>query len=125
MSNYPPGVTGNEYEIAGGSEFEEYFDCSAEMECVMLTRAQIYSLSDHALTLYNGFKREGVISEYLISTRLKQLMHDLNRHYHSDDLVVKECDFSGVILKERYRGTVYFECPKCETSYERDVYRGE
>jgi hypothetical protein len=74
--------------------------------------------------LYNGFKREGVISEYLISTRLRQLMHDLNRHYHSDDLVVKECDFSGEVLKEEYRGTVYFECPKCETTYEKDRWDG-
>jgi len=25
MSNYPPGVTGNEYEIVGGKESEEEF----------------------------------------------------------------------------------------------------
>ena len=124
MSNYPPGVTGNEYEIAGGNEFEEHFDCSAEMECVMLTRRQIYSLSDHALTLYNEFKREGTIGEYSINTRLKKLMHELNGYYHSDELVVKDCDFSGVVLKEEYRGTVCFECPKCEKTYEKDRWDG-
>lgn len=118
MSNYPPGVTGNEYEIAGGDEFEEHFDCSAEMECVALTRKQIYNLSDHALTLYNEYKKYGAI--HSINAHLKQLMHELNGYYDSDDLIVKNCDFSGVVLKEEYRGTVYFECPKCETTYEKD-----
>jgi hypothetical protein len=124
MSNYPPGVTGNEYEIAGGNEFEEHFDCSAEIEYVIVTRKQLYNLSDHALTLYNEFKNNGTISEYLINTRLKKLMHELNGYYHSDELVVKDCDFSGVVLKEEYRGTVCFECPKCETTYEKDRWDG-
>jgi hypothetical protein len=124
MSNYPPGVTGNEYEIAGGNEFEEHFDCSAEIEYVTLTRKQLYKLSDYALTLFNEFKREGSISEYSIETRLKKLMHELNEYYHSDELVVKDCDFSGVVLKEEYRGTVCFECPKCETAYEKDRWDG-
>jgi hypothetical protein len=124
MSNYPPGVTGNEYEIAGGNEFEEHFDCSAEVEYVLVTRKQLYSLSDHALTLYNDFKNNGAISEYLINTRLKKLMHEINGHYHSDELVVKDCDFSGVVLKEEYRGTVCFECPECETTYEKDRWDG-
>jgi len=125
MSNYPPGVTGNEYEIAGGNEFEEHFDCEAEIEYVMVTRKQLYNLSDHALTLYNEFKNNGTISEYLINTRLKKLMHELNGYYHSDEIVEKTCNFSGEILKEEYRGTVMFECPDCETSYEKDRWDGE
>jgi hypothetical protein len=87
MSNYPPGVTGNEYEIAGGNEFEEHFDCSAEIEYVTLTRKQLYKLSDYALTLFNEFKREGSISEYSIETRLKKLMREINGYYHSDEVV--------------------------------------
>lgn len=123
MSNYPPGVTGNEYEIAGGYEFEEHFDCSGEVECVVLTRKQIYDLSDHALTLYNEYNKYGTI--HSINTHLKQLMHELNGYYHSDELVVKDCDFSGVVLKEEYRGMIYFECPKCETKYEKDKWEGK
>jgi hypothetical protein len=28
------------------------------------------------------------------------------------------------VLKEEYRGTVCFECPKCETTYEKDRWDG-
>jgi hypothetical protein len=125
MSNYPPGVTGNEYEIAGGNEFEEHFDCEATTEYVTVTRLQLYRLSDHALTLYNDFKNNGTISEYLINTRLKKLMHELNGYYHSDEIIEKTCDFSGEVLKEEYKGTVMFECPKCEKEYEYDRWDGE
>ena len=125
MSNYPPGVTGNEYEIAGGNEFEDHFDCSATVEHVLLTKKEIYDLSDYALSLLNEYKRSGNISEWWIENKLKPLMHDLNGFYHSDNTIEKDCDFSGVILKEEFRGTVYFECPKCETGYEKDAYYGE
>ena len=63
MSNYPDGVTGNEYEIAGGNGFEEHFDCSATVEHVLLTKREIYYLSDYALSLFNEYKRAGKISE--------------------------------------------------------------
>jgi hypothetical protein len=124
MSNYPPGVTGNEYEIAGGNEFEEHFDCSADIEYVLITRKELYKLSDYALTLFNDFKRNGNISEYSIETYLKKLMSEINGFYHSDKITELPCDFSGEVLKEEYRGTVYFECPECETTYEKDRWDG-
>ena len=124
MSNYPDGVTGNEYEIAGGNEFEEHFDCSATTEYVLLTKREIYYLSDYALSLFNEFKRAGNISEWWIENKLKPLMRDLNGFYHSDNTIEKDCDFSGRILKEEFRGTVAFECPKCETGYEENANYG-
>jgi hypothetical protein len=124
MSNYPPGVTGNEYEIAGGNEFEEWFDCGANIEHVLLTKREIYCLSDYALSLFNEYKRAGNISEWWIENKLKPLMRDLNGFYHSDNTIEKDCDFSGRILKEEFRGSVMIECPKCETGYEESANYG-
>ena len=66
MSNYPPGVTGNEYEIVGGKESEENFDCYATASYISITKHEMNDLSDYVLTMLNEYKRSGSLSEYWI-----------------------------------------------------------
>ena len=127
MSNYPPGVTGNEYEIAGGNEFEEWFECNGTTTYVSITKHEMYDLADHALALFNEFKRSGNITEYWIEQRLKPLMRDINGYANSFETYDSDCNFSGVVLKEGYQGYVSVNCPKCDKDYEYKLskYDGE
>jgi predicted nuclease of predicted toxin-antitoxin system len=104
---------------------KEINDIILEKDNIILEKEkEINDLSDYALSLLNEYKRSGNISEWWIENKLKPLMRDLNDFYYSDETIEKDCDFSGVILKEEFRGTVYFECPECETSYEKDRWDG-
>jgi hypothetical protein len=127
MSNYPPGVTGNEYEIAGGNEFEEWFECNGTTTYVSITKHEMHDLADHALALFNEFKRSGNITEYWIEQRLKPLMRDINGYANSFETYDSDCNFSGVVLKEEYQGYVSVNCPKCDKDYEYKLskYDGE
>jgi hypothetical protein len=122
MSNYPPGVTGNEYEIAGGNEFEEWFECRNTTTYIHITKHEMHQLADHALSLFNEFKRTGSIGQHRVDQDLIPLLRDLNSYCTSWEVYESDCNFSGVTVKEEYRGTVMVNCPKCnhDSSYEID-----
>ena len=53
MSNYPPGVTGDEYAIAGGTETEEYWECENMVSGITITMNLLQEMADDAKNVNN------------------------------------------------------------------------
>lgn len=121
MSNYPPGVTGNEYEIAGpDSEFEEEFECWNErFEYVRIAPHVHKFCSDLGKKINRTPGVEELKNNYYRNFSLINVM--FNMPSISPEIVVEECDFNGVVLKESFRGKTYWSCPKCGKDYEEDI----
>jgi len=123
MSNYPPGVTGNEYEIAGpDAEFEEEFECWNE-------NFSYVRISEYAFNYCSEFGKKVNRTEEIekakdgIYRHLAHLNSLFNMPEIAPEVIVEKCDFDGVVLKESFRGTTYWSCPKCGKSYESQIER--
>jgi predicted RNA-binding Zn-ribbon protein involved in translation (DUF1610 family) len=121
MSNYPPGVSGLEYEIAGpDNEWEEEFECEN-------TNLRYVRISEHAFKYCSNIgkkihKSEGI--QYLkenFYNHASTINVMFNMPDISPEVIVTECDYVGIVLKESYRGKVYWECPSCGKPYEKDI----
>jgi hypothetical protein len=119
MSNYPPGVTGNEYEIAGGEETEEYWECESMTSSITISMNMLQEMADDGLTIYNRLKEHNYTSyQALIDQKLKSLRDKIHGYIHSDDVIDGDCGFAGYVLKESYRNKQWWSCPNCGTEHE-------
>jgi hypothetical protein len=122
MSNYPPGVTGNEYEIAGGDETEEYWECESMVTAVTVNMPMIQEMADDGLTIYNRLKEYNYDSyQALIDQKLKSLRNKIHSLIHSNDAIEVDCGFAGYVLMESYRGKKWWSCPDCLMEHEVEI----
>ena len=123
MSNYPPGVTGNEYEIAGPDrEWSEEFECSnEEFEYVMITPYAYEFCSELGNKIYSIKGKED------LQTNLYKYISMINSMFNMSDITtetqVKKCGFVGEVDKQSYGGQIWWECPQCGKEYEEEVER--
>lgn len=111
-SNLPPGVTGNEYEIAGPD-----FERDEERAC-MIRDLDVRTISSygesrikHAIEQLSGAANVMVAVGYLRTALL-----DIN-HVEMD----AECPFEGVVTVTGYQGVVTWECPLCRFVHEDEM----
>jgi len=117
--NYPPGVTGNEYEIAGGDEFEEHFDCENVIDYHMVDDRHIEKLLvtiNYALNSLTQERSKWV--ENQMRSNLEEMSRIFGSIYLEETSLNNDCGFSGVVLKEAYKDEVWWECPNCEKRHE-------
>lgn len=119
-SNYPPGVTGNEYEIAGADyEVEDTFVCNNVVTYVKVDS----KIANHIS--YIRERMRGKIDTMNINDKLEMykwldiLQMDINNASKPFDEV---CGYDGEIIKEAYKGMLYWECPNCRKTYEEEIY---
>jgi hypothetical protein len=123
MSNYPPGVTGNEYEIAGGMETEEYWECESAVSGITISMNLLQEMADDGLTIYNRLKEHNYASyQALIDQKLKSLRDKIHGFIHSDDVTDGDCGFAGYVLMESYKDKKWWSCPNCGTEHEIEIY---
>jgi hypothetical protein len=121
MSNYPPGVTGFEYQIAGADE--EYlgdFHCEHEVEKLVIVKHQIDELMKIVNSACNNFdnlleKREiwklkhyGV---YAVQMKLMEILENVKT-------TIEPCDFDGEVEFSRYKRDISWNCPVCDKNYD-------
>jgi len=99
LSNYPPGVTGNEYAIAGGRDIEVEYECSYEAKMVTLHTA---------LDLVQK------------SPTIELAMQELVAQSEVVDRTV--CGFKGIVDAEEFDNTAVLTCPWCGVEREIPVY---
>lgn len=123
--NYPPGVTGNEYEIAGGDEFEEHFDCENVIDYYTIDSRIIENLLgalNYCLNVLNHEKSEYVERpkwvENTMRSRLDEVSKTFQEIFISQTALQSDCGFSGDVLKESYRNEIWWECPECNDKNE-------
>jgi hypothetical protein len=111
LSNYPPGVTGNEYEIAG-PDWEEtvYRSCDSQKEFVIwphevnIILEQISKLEDSPQKFYH-------LPE--LTTKLVQALR-----FGEASSVDSPCPFEGDVDAQGYGHTILWTCPLCNTDHE-------
>ncbi|NBO58573.1 MAG: hypothetical protein EBU73_06505 [Chitinophagia bacterium] len=122
MSNYPPGVNGNEYEIAGpDDEWEdEDFSCSNdEFDYVMISPAAFKYVSNLSKDYYKADHLEDV------KNNIRHHLSLLSAYFNSSDITTEiqygKCGYTGVVLKQSYRDEVWWDCPYCGKRYEETL----
>lgn len=122
MSNYPPGVTGNEYEIAGGEESEVYWECESMTSGITISMHMLEEMADDGLTIHNRLKEHNYTSyQALIDQKLKSLRDKIHGYIHSDDVIDGDCGFAGYVLMESYKNKTWWSCPNCGTEHEIEM----
>lgn len=134
MSNYPPGVTGNERQIAGPRAIQTTRKCDAKD----IRRATMSWEAEGALQTLRGSlgRMTNVIAQARNHDRtnpdfdkLLELMTELaGNHYAilnaslrgAQFFSMDECPFDGEIEVEYEHGYFYWECPVCGKEHEEE-----
>ena len=123
MSNYPPGVTGNEYEIAGGNESEEYWECESMVKAVVVNMPMIQEMSEDIFTVFTKLREHSYTSyQALVDQKVKSIKRTLENLTHSDDAIEVDCGFYGNVLMESYKNKKWWSCPNCKKEHEIEIY---
>lgn len=123
MSNYPPGVSGNEYEIAGpDAEWEEEFECTNdEFDYVMISP---YAFK-YASELASKYSRTDTLND--VKDNLYRYLSHLNACLNFADITTEvqygKCGYVGDVLKQSYRDRIWWNCPYCGKEYEESIER--
>lgn len=117
MSNYPPGVSGMEPEIAGLPEFELARTCDNESALYVPAKTvtdQIYWLSQEIAKLNrNDLVRPGMFDR--VTSMLEELIVATTR-----DGAEFACEWDDKVDVEYSNGMVFWVCPRCGMEHEDD-----
>lgn len=117
MSNYPPGVSGNEYEIAGPDhEWEEEFECTNEkFEYIMIAPFSHKFCSDMGKKIHRTTGQEDLNNNtYYYASMINQMF---NSPSITKEIQYKKCEFVGEVSKQSYRKEIWWSCPYCGKDY--------
>lgn len=148
MSNLPPGVTGNEYQIAGPDfERDESRECPSEGFTIKTTTGygekQIDAALDlildvqkslrglpvrnldsktdpYRITMSNFVSAEEVEVAARRLTAVTAYLRTALSEVETVD-VDGECPFAGDVTVQGYNGVVSWECPVCRTTHEEEI----
>lgn len=130
LSNYPPGVTGNEPQIAGGTDVVVEVTCGAEPFDVY-PAAAVDDLLRSLADVLNGRRtvRTEVRGRWREETETEQVLRAKNRLAVALIGVAamkfeqpEPCRFVGQVDAEVFEGTLCWECPSCGTKHEDDRF---
>lgn len=127
MSNYPPGVTGNEYEIAGAdSEWcDNDFECNnQEFKYVRITPYALKKIEE----LVNGYYKTQHLDSIKENLYKKlSVLHAAIATGPDTEIITGPCGYVGSVDKQSYREDIWWECPRCRKSYEEkiELYYGD
>jgi len=107
LSNYPPGVTGNEPEI-NGPEWEGTVERACEQE------ADLNIVGQEVASLINAY----VTSQYdeFVEKRLLRAIKYKNRPF----ILSTDCPFYDTVDAVIYDGMLRWECPLCGYDHEEE-----
>jgi hypothetical protein len=122
MNNYPPGVTGDEYEIAGGVETEEYWECEGMVTAVIVNMPMIREMSEDIFTVFTSLRDHNYTSyKAWVDQKVKNIKRTLEDLTHSDDVIEVDCGFHGTVLMESYKNKKLWSCPNCGADHEIEI----
>ena len=126
-SNYPPGVTGREPQIAG-----PFFEGLADMECEehdvelhIIDPRLRYALEQRRITLDMMRKGEPLQRWNWDLDRADRTIAELvGRGQIYDTVTVPQCPFEGEVevIRHRENSPLEWVCPVCDTEHEEEDY---
>lgn len=114
MSNYPPGVSGNEYPISGPD-----FDGELKRACLAQNgrvKAQHIELAESLRFIRSICSNERLTLKDIAS----HLDHAIELATHTFMVDFDECPFEGEVAAYGYRGLIEWTCPLCGFEHEED-----
>ena len=118
MSNYPPGVTGREWQIAGyDAEEEAYRECGKG--------GYVHVMTADALREINRIKvllaeiAEGKKPASLAETLVSNLEYLVNHYINGVE--IDKCPFAGEVVIGWYRKEGDWECPLCGWEHREEL----
>ena len=122
MNNYPPGVTGDEYEIAGGVETEEYGECEGMVTAINVSMPTIQDMSEDIFTVFTKLREYNYTSyQALVDQKVKSIKRTLEDLTHSNEAAEVDCGFYGNVLMESYKNKKWWSCPNCRADHEIEI----
>lgn len=114
LSNYPDGVSGNEFEIAGPDyEETEHVECDSD-SVPSVPVFLIVQWASHVEALAD----RGLINTESIIEQLWELGAQVGRATDEDG----HCTFEGDADVIGFQGARWWTCPACETEHEKDQH---
>lgn len=115
LSNYPPGVTGRELEIAGPDwEGEIEATCGTEnVELQVLCKDDIATLKIIAGATGaqgSGKRRDADVIQQAMRRAFSRM----------ETITLPTCTFEGEVFAWGYQGITHWACPVCGTEHERE-----
>jgi hypothetical protein len=127
-SNLPPGVTGNEYQIAGPDrEWDDYRECDSEgFSTQTITDFGTNSLNtaiDHVKVVADSLRLLGGLDEHTrqLTTAVHYIRQALSDVVSAD--VDGKCPFGSDVSLESYLGVETWECPICRVLHQTEEDR--
>lgn len=133
MSNYPPGVTGNELEIAGYDEREMYVECQKEVKLFVVDQALKSKLASLKIrvegsTTWGSLKENPDTIEacHRQLAYLKKTVLQLNRDVYDLPTVEVACPFEDEVMVYAHPSVgAHWACPVCDTEHEYETDEAE
>ena len=117
MSNLPPGVTGNEVEIAGAREFDDTRECTAEGVSLMtITPYGKKQIEDAIMTLVKWRSGDETAKIAPAEFILRNALADIE-----DVDIEVQCPFMGDVTLQYANGVTTWQCPVCRTEHEEEM----
>jgi len=118
MSNYPPGVTGNEYEIAGPDAewYDDSWICKNQIQEVQLP-LDVFKKIEYFLSSYTDEVRYEIISKNLASHLARLRNEIINATKGEPTIISYTCNNIGA-EKQSYRGEIWWQCDQCGEEYQ-------
>lgn len=109
LSNYPPGVTGGELQIAGPDvEMEMYRTCGARW-VTTVPRRIVDMMLDNVTVHFDQMTLNDFVSEV---RDLRRLMDEAEDEWY--------CRYEGEVLVTLYRDREWWYCPACGAEHENN-----
>ena len=122
MSNYPPGVTGNEYAISGPSyEETEEKDCDSQ-QCLYVPMTLVRDSVATAVERLVIAMAIGGAGEQ-VALEMRKAMNNLNDLVMAlpDVEVEHPCEWSGSVDVQGYGSQKWWTCPQCGIEHTEDL----
>lgn len=128
MSNYPDGVTGNEYEISGPTyEAEEEKECPNQ-QCVYvpveMVRAYVATAVEHLVVAELGAKPLTMLPTVDQIRKAKKDLNDLIMELPGAE-VEFPCEWSGDVDVQGFHYQKWWTCPRCGVEHTEDFEEPE
>lgn len=108
---YPPGVTGNEPQIAGYPEIEMEVECG-ESDTYFLG---LYQVREMIMDL--GFAGQGTVEMCMTAKDVLDGIDGL-------DIAERDCSWQGTVAVEIEGDQAYWNCPRCGSSQSEQIETG-
>jgi hypothetical protein len=116
VSNYPPGVTGNEPQIAGYPEQDMEVECGNSLGRFL----GVHQVRTLLVEMQDQFRSMGVSN----AGSPVAAMHEVLDALDDQEETVAACQWSGTVTAQIADGEAWWDCPMCGAEQSEEIETG-